>query len=91
MQTKVEKSKRKLQKIAVLPGNAIITLYYIDIVYLVNPSFINSKDRLSLPDVKTTCKYFFLSLQRSTNTLTRFRSIQSSFSIPLRKTRQFSS
>lgn len=61
MQTRAEKSERKLQKTTVLPGNTIITLYSTDIVYLVNPSFINFKDRLTPPDVNTCKNFFFLS------------------------------
>lgn len=50
-----------MQKTAVLPGNTIITLYSTDSLFG-QPNFYNSKDRLSLSDVKTTCKYFFFFL-----------------------------
>lgn len=75
--------QKELQKTAVLSGNTIITLYCSDGLSG-QPKFYSSKDRLSLPDVKTICKYFFFPLRRSTNMITGFRLIQSSFSIPLK-------
>lgn len=59
MQTRrTEKSERQLQKTAVCPGNTIIILYSTDSLFG-RPNFYNSNDRLSLSDVKTTCKNYF--------------------------------
>lgn len=55
--TRTEKSERRLQKTAILPGNTIIILDCTDSLFG-QPNFYSSNDRLPLPDVKTTCKIF---------------------------------
>ena len=63
MQTKRDKySERQLQKRAILSGNTIIVLYSTDILFN-QSNFYSPTDRLSLPDDKTTRKYFFFPLE----------------------------